>query len=48
MTQEILAKKFEVDKQRKKFLKNKNDRNESNYKTLKKEYNKILKITKIK
>ena len=47
MTQEILFKKFEVDKHRKKFLKNKNERNEVNYKTLKKEYNKILQTTKI-
>ena len=48
MTQEILTKKFEVEKQRKKFLKNNNDKNELDYKTLKKEYNKILKTTKIK
>ena len=34
MTQEILFKKFEVDKHRKKFLKNKNERNEVEYKTL--------------
>ena len=48
MTQEILSKKFEVEKQRKKILKNNNDRNELDYRTLKKEYNKILKTTKTK
>ena len=46
MTYEILAKKRKMDIDRKKFLKKRNERNEIQYKTSKKDYNRGIKKAK--